>query len=250
MNMQPQTQKTGSRVQRVRHELKRRDLQVVRVENVTPNFRSVTFAGESLGDFRSDSFDDHVKLFLQSADGEQVMRDYTPRRYDAAARELTIEFSLHGDGFAAQWAAHAQPGQHATIGGPRGSFIVPTDFDWHLLIGDETALPAITRRLEELPSGTLAMALIQVDDAADRRVFKSQSTFNVTWASGADELLAAVRELRLPSGDGYAWCAAEASVAANVRRILVEEKGHDRHAIRAASYWKRGASAHHENLDD
>ena len=63
-------------------------------------------------------------------------------------------------------------------------------------------------------------------------------------------LIAAVRALPLPVGDGYAWCAGEAGATAALRRILVEEKGHDRHAIRAAAYWKQGAVAHHENLED
>src|SRR6266568_4230449 len=101
---------TARRVQRVRHELKRRDLEVTRVD---------------------------------AGSGAPVMRDYTPRRFDAVQRELDIEFALHGDGPAATWAAQAAPGQRVMIGGPRGSFIVPTDFDWHLLIGDETALPAV-----------------------------------------------------------------------------------------------------------
>ena len=145
-----------SRVQRVRHELKRRDLQVVRVETLSPHFRSITFGGEALADFISASFDDHVKFMLDSDGAEPVRRDYSPRRYDATAGELTIEFALHGEGRTAAWAAQAAPGQRATIGGPRGSFIIPTDYAWHLLVGDETALPAIHRRLEELPTGTRA----------------------------------------------------------------------------------------------
>jgi len=157
-----------NRVQRVRHELHRRDLQVVRVEPVGPGFRRITFAGESLAGFVSASFDDHVKLFLDPADGtEPVRRDYTPRRFEAAAGELSIEFALHGDGPAANWAAQATPGQRATIGGPRGSFIIPTDFDWHLLVGDETALPAIARRLEELPAGTQVFVVLHVENPAD-----------------------------------------------------------------------------------
>ena len=63
------------------------------------------------------------------------------------------------------------------------------------------------------------------------------------------ELLAAVRALALPEGDGYAWCAGEASCMAALRRELVDVKGHPREAIRAAAYWKRGAIGHHENLE-
>jgi len=238
------------RVQRVRHEVKRRELQVVRVATVSPNCRSVTFAGAGMADFVSASFDDHVKLMLDSGSAEPVWRDYTPRHHDRGAGELTIEFALHGDGPAALWAAQATPGQRATIGGPRGSFVIPLDYDWHLLVGDESALPAIARRLEELPAGTSTIVILQVHDAADRRTLRSAAKLSVQWVADADELLAAVRALALPPGEGYAWCAGEAVTAAALRRLLVDEKGHDRQAIRAAAYWKRGASAHHENLED
>ena len=142
-----------------------------------------------------------------------------------------------------------QPGQSATIAGPRGSFIIPLDYDWHLLVGDETALPAIARRLEELPAGARAIVLGQVGDARDRRAFETVANVSLQWLAGADELIDAVRALALPPGEGYAWCAGEAGVMATLRRILVDEKGHDRHAIRAAAYWKQGAVAHHENLE-
>jgi NADPH-dependent ferric siderophore reductase len=239
-----------SRVQRVRQEPKRRAAEVVRVQALGAHFRSVTFTGEALADFDSPSFDDHVKFILPGADGAPLMRDYTPRSFDLAARELTIEFALHGDGPAAGWAAQAAVGQRVTIAGPRGSFIIPVDYDWHLLVGDETALPAIARRLEELPAGARVTVLAHVADEADRRSFASAADVTLQWSSTPAGLIDSVRQLALPPGEGYAWCAAEAGVAAAVRRELVEEKGHDRHAIRAAAYWKQGAAAHHENLPD
>jgi len=178
-----------------------------------------------------------------------VMRDYTPRLYNAAARELTIEFALHGDGPAADWASQAAPGDRATIGGPRGSFIIPTDYAWHLLVGDDSALPAIARRLEELPATTQAIVVLQLGDSADRRDLSSAASLDVHWLAPADDLPAAVRSIGLPRGEGYAWCAGEAAAMAALRRVLVDDLGHDRHAVRAAAYWKRGAVAHHENLD-
>lgn len=238
------------RVQRVRHEIKRRELEVVRVESISPHFRSVTLRGEALAGFVSASFDDHLKLILGGAAGEPVMRDYTPRRYDPVANELTLEFAQHGDGPAARWAAQVQPGQRATVAGPRGSFIIPLDYDWHLFVGDETAMPAIARRLEELPAGTPAIVILQVPDAADRRRFETAAALQLHWVAQPAELLAAVRALALPAGEGYAWCAGEATAMAALRQLLVDEKGHSRHAIRAAAYWKQGAVAHHENLED
>ena len=238
-----------TRVQRVRHETRRRELEVARVEALSPAFRSITFTGEALSDFISASFDDHVKFMLDAGGENAVARDYTPRRFDPAARELTLEFALHGDGPAAEWAAQAQAGQRVTIGGPRGSFIIPIDYDWHLLVGDDTALPAITRRLEELPVGAQAIVVVQLDDAADRRSFQSAAAVQLQWLGKGESLVDAVRALQLPAGEGYAWCAGEAGEMAALRRVLVEEKGHGRHAIRAAAYWKRGAIAHHENLE-
>jgi NADPH-dependent ferric siderophore reductase len=237
------------RVQRVRHEIKRRDVEVARIETLGAHFRRVTFAGEALADFISPSFDDHVKFILEGEGVEPIMRDYTPCRYDNAARELTIEFALHGDGPVAGWAAKAQPGQRVTVAGPRGSFIVPSDYQWHLLVGDETALPAIARRLEELPAAARAIVILKAEDRADRRTLASAAGIDVRWVSRDDELIEAVRALELPTGEGYAWCAGEAATMAALRHILVDEKGHDRHAIRAAAYWKRGAVAHHENLE-
>lgn len=240
-------------MQRVRHELKRRAVEVARVEAVTPHCVGVTFTGEDLADFVSASFDDHVKFILgvvgDPAAPPPVMRDYTPRHFDAAARELTIEFALHGDGPVAAWAAQAQPGQRVTIGGPRGSFIIPVDCAWHLFVGDETALPAIARRLEELPAGARVQVVAHVADVADRRCFASAADVVVTWVECPGQLLAAIRALALPAGEGYAWCAGEAGAMAAIRRVLVDEKGHDRDAIRAAAYWKLGATAHHENLE-
>jgi NADPH-dependent ferric siderophore reductase len=242
---------SARRVERVRHELKRRDVQVARVEQLSPHFRRITFTGDALRDFTSLSFDDHVKLFFAPADdgAEPARRDYTPRSYDNAAAELQIEFALHGAGAASDWAAQAAPGQTLTVAGPKGSLIIPVDYDWHLLVGDETALPAVARRLEQLPPGARAIVMLQVADLADRRELRSRADVRVTWVGDDAELLAAVRALDLPAGEGYAWCAGEAAAMAALRRVLVEDKGHPRDAIRAAAYWKRGATAHHENLE-
>jgi NADPH-dependent ferric siderophore reductase len=238
-----------SRVQRVRHELKRRALTVLRVGQPSPRVRSVTFGGNDLMDFVSLSFDDHLKLFLPADDGAApVARDYTPRHFDPVARELTLEFALHGDGPAAAWAAQARPGESVHMGGPRGSFIIPTDLDWHVLVGDHSALPAIARRLEELPAGAAVIAVLQVPHPADRRALTTAAALQLHWVSDAAGCLATVRGLNLPAGEGFAWCAGEASSMAALRQVLVHEKGLDRHAMRVAAYWKQGAVAHHETL--
>ena len=238
------------RVERVRHEIKRRELRVARVEQLSPHVRRITLRGEALADFVSASFDDHVKLFFDAPAGtEPARRDYTPRSFDNAARELVLEFALHGAGPAAEWAQAAVVGSALTVAGPKGSLIIPLDYDWHLFAADETGLPAIARRLEELPAGARAIVVLNVPDAADRRALASKAAVDLRWVASDDELLATVRALALPAGEGYAWCAGEARAMAALRAILVQEKGHPAAAIRAAAYWKRGAIAHHENLE-
>lgn len=265
--------------ERVRHDTKARLLQVVRVRTLTPTLRRVTLSGEELQGFVSAAHDDHVKLFfplpgaerpvlpvpggprgLRLPDGvpRQPARDYTPRRYDAVRNELDIDFALHGEGPAANWAARAQPGQWLGLAGPRGSLVLRGDFDWYLLAGDDTALPAIARRLEELPAGQRALVVAEVGGPADELRFDTQADVEVRWVHrGAGEpgrpelLLDAVAALELPAGTGYAWVAAESSVARAVRRHLLEQRGIERQWVKAAGYWRRGeAGAHETHIDE
>lgn len=234
-------------IERVRHDLKLRDVEVVRVERMSPGFAAVTFKGEALADFISLSFDDHVKFMFDGADGQQVRRDYTPRRFDPQARELTLEFALHGHGGAAEWARQAAVGQRAIIGGPRGSMILPLEMDWHLLIGDDSALPAITRRLEELPQGARAQVVILAAEA-DRRGFFTNANADIHWVASGEQLLEVLQGLPLQPGAGLAWGGGEAALMVRVRQLLLD-KGLPRQAARVSAYWKQGVPDHHEHLE-
>lgn len=262
--------------QKVRHPLKARLLRVLRVERITPYLLRVTLTGDDLAGFVSASFEDHIKIYLPSAPGEKpvmpqigpqgsvfpqgqakpVMRDYTPRRYDPLTRELDIDFVLHGGGVAAAWADQAKPGSYLGIGGPRGSFVIPQEYDWHLLIGDETAIPAIGRRLAELPKGKRVLAVIETNLPGAQLEFETLADLDIQWvrcsvdqADGSSALERVVGRLQLPDGDGFIWAAGEYSSIQSIRRYLVAERGVDKSRIRAASYWRRGAPASHEVFD-
>lgn len=261
--------------QRVRHTLRFRRLRVAHARRVTPHLIRITLEGEDLAGFTSPGFDDHVKLFFPDpATGElrlptagpdgpvwpeghkPTMRDYTPRRYDAQAGTLEIDFALHEAGPATRWAEQARPGDVVGVGGPRGSFIVPTNFDWHLLIGDDTALPAITRRLAELPAGTRAVVLVEVDTAADRLPLDSAAELTTVWVHRAEHqgpeapLLSALRQVHLPTGHFHAWVACESSAAKAIRAHLVSDCLANPKWIRASGYWRRGDAGAHDSLDD
>ncbi len=236
-----------SRVQRVRHELRRRTLRVIRRETPSPGFVCLTFADASLHDFRSDGFDDHVKLLLPQPDGSLVKRDYTPRAFDTVAGTLTIEFALHAHGPASDWARQADVGTVAEIGGPRGSMLIPAADDWQLLIGDASALPAILRRLEELPAGRRVQAFVRLDDAADARAVSSPADARVHWLHDDAALLAALRAHGKPAGSHFVWAAGEHRLMAQVRELLAGELGIDSADLKVSSYWKRGVSDFNEH---
>jgi len=243
-------------IHRVSHEIKRRKLEVLRVTDVTPKMRRVTLHGPDLAGFISLGTDDHVKLIFATTPEEQaalenftpgspndgpkpVMRDYTPRRYDPASGELDIDFVLHGEGPAASWAEQVEPGQFLHIAGPRGSMIVPDIFDSYLLIGDETALPAIARRLEGLAAHRSALVVVEVADQGEQQVFNSQAQVDVIWiVRGEQNLLDVTRRLEMPEGKLYAWVATESGLSRKLRRVLLDEFGLEEEFVKAAGYWR------------
>ena len=124
-----------------------------------------------------------------------------------------------------------------------------------LLVGDETALPAIGRRIEELDADARVTSIMAVASPAEEQVFETAADLTALWAhrelrlaSDPTALLDALRAIDLP-GDGFVWVAAEASVARSIRSYLVEERGHPSEWIKAAGYWMEGkVDAHEKDL--
>ena len=235
---------------RIRHEAaRRRTLKVKNKRLLAPNYLAIVFHCDDFGDFASLSPDDHIKLFLAGAPDERgrpPMRDYTPRAFNPDAGEFTIEFALHEDpGPATAWAIAAEVGDTIEIGGPRGSVVIPGSYDWYWLIGDETAIPAIARRLSECPDSTVEV-LIAVAGPEEQIDLPSSSSHKIQWlhrppkaADKPDAFLEGIEKMSLPEGDGFVWIAAEASVAKTLREALIN-KGHPMKQMKAAGYWTMG----------
>jgi NADPH-dependent ferric siderophore reductase len=225
-------------------------------EFVTPQMLRLTLAGDALDGFVSAAPDDHIKVIVPGATGEPVRRDYTPRRFDAATNELIVDFALHDAGPVTQWARNAKPGDPAEIGGPRGSAVVPDDFDWWLLIGDETALPAIGRRIEELSARTPVTSVVAVTSHAEEQAFATPADHHATWvhrpAEGAVDaapLVAALKTFIAPPGEGFVWIAAEGGVARALRKHVLEDMRHRPEWMKASGYWVRGKADTTEKFD-
>jgi NADPH-dependent ferric siderophore reductase len=168
-----------------------------------------------------------------------TVRNYTVRYADRARRRLDIDFVLHGDsGPASAWAGRARPGDRIGVLSD-GCRYRPGDADWQLLIGDETALPAIASIHEGLR--TPALTFLEVGDAQDEVELVGEVTWLHRSGPRGARVLAALRALDFPGGVPYVWVAGESGLATSVRRHLVNERGIDKERIYFCGYWRADA---------
>lgn len=233
---------------------------IVRSANrVTPNMVRLVLGGSDLDEFVNLPWADHyVKVALpESGDLPAVTRSYTIRAWDPEAREVVIDVVVHGSaGRVGPWAAQAQPGDTLVLRGQGGDYSPGAEFDWHLLIGDESALPAICVALEQLAPGSRALAFIEVADAAEEQHVASAGDVDLTWIhrgeasehddeSSADgvhgaDLVAAVRSLKFPPGRVQVFLHGEAGMVRELRRHLRGERGIDAADMSVSGYWRLG----------
>jgi NADPH-dependent ferric siderophore reductase len=238
--------------------------QVVRTERLTPHMQRVILGGEGLADFAADTCTDHYVKLLFGPEGVTypepfdlervraefprdqwpVTRTYTVRHWDAEHRELTLDFVLHGDeGLAGPWAARVQPGETVRFMGPGGAYAPDPGADWHLLAGDESALPAIAAALESLPAGAVAHAFIEVAGPEEEQ--KIDSDVEVVWLHRGDRpvgemLVEAVRALEFSEGRLHAFVHGEAAAVKELRALLRVEHRIPREDLSISGYWRLG----------
>lgn len=237
-------------------------LQVRRSERITPRMVRITLTGEDLAGFPGDGPDRRIKMFFPAPGQERpalprstsggpiwptgqprpTIRTYTVRRFDPQAKELDVDFVLHdGHGPAAAWARDAQPGAWVGVSEPGGRYEPDPDADYHLIIGDESALPAVATVLEALPPDTLTLVFLEVADEAEEQPLPG--TAKVQWIHRGDHrpgvpLAAAVRAAVLPSGRGQVWLSGESGCVRDLRKHLLDERGFDRRSVYATGYWR------------
>ncbi|GAB2518384.1 siderophore-interacting protein [Nocardiopsis aegyptia] len=245
---------------------------VVRTERVSKHFVSVVLGGEELSGFEFLGQDQFVRLFLPRQGQEQLhmptaadrrwveqmyamsddvrphVRNYSVRSFDADARELELEFVDHGDGGpASAWAASASPGDEAGILA-EGVYYQPTDdTDWQLLVGDESAVPALVSILEQAPDDLRAQVFLEVPSSDDVRPLPSRPGVDVHWLPRTDPhavpgrlALDTVCATALPKGRPYCFVAGENALPTSLRRTLVREHGVPKPDITFVGYWRHG----------
>jgi NADPH-dependent ferric siderophore reductase len=237
--------------------------QVRRVERITPHMIRVTIGGEELADFGAGAYTDHyVKIqfpvpgvvYPEPYDMEVIRRDlpreqwprtrtYTVRSWDPESLELAIDFVHHGDkGLAGPWAARVEPGEEVLFSGPGGAYAPSEDADWHLLAGDESALPAISAALERLPVGAPAKVFVEVAGPDEEQDLTAQDA-EIVWVHRnggqiGDALVEAVCELEFPPGAVHAFVHGEANFVKRLRRYLRVDQQVPLEQLSISGYWR------------
>lgn len=238
-------------------------LHVLRTERLTPHMVRVVVGGDGMADFRPNDFTDAYVKLVFGVDGVDYagaltlpeiratypreqwprVRSYTVRDHDPAAGELTLDFVVHGDeGLAGPWAAAARPGDPVLLVGPGGGYAPSEKAGWHLLVGDESALPAIAASLEAMPAGTTAWVFLEVADDAEHQALPSKAHVHLRWLHRADgdDLVDAVRAMEFPEGTAQAFVHGEAGFVRALRRHLLHDRGVAPELLSISGYWRRG----------
>ncbi|MGZ3410097.1 MAG: siderophore-interacting protein [Xanthobacteraceae bacterium] len=223
--------------------------------DVAPHMRRVRL---SSGDLTGFSFKpgQEIILRLPQPNGETARRHYTIRKFDAANNVVDIDFVMHGDSPATKWARGVKPGDMLEFTGPRGRGVLDTEAGWHLLVGDETCIPAIFAICEALPKTARAFAFIEVGNEGDKQQLKSGADVSVEWLfrsgahPGPSRILAdRLDKFVLPTGRGRAYIIGETSNARTMRHALIA-RGFPRDQISAEGYWRPGRVGGHDHVDD
>jgi NADPH-dependent ferric siderophore reductase len=196
-------------------------------------------------------FDPQAVRDSHPADEQPARRRYTVRAWDPEHARLTVDFVVHGDsGVAGPWAVGARPGDVLVFTGPSGGYRPDPTADWHLMVGDESALPAIAASLEVLPAGARAVVRL-VCDGPDHEVdLPSDADIDLVWlhrrGDGRDAslLVAAVEALDFAAvdpggGTPFGFVHGEADEIRGVRRHLLQERGLTRQDLSCSPYWRR-----------
>lgn len=226
-------------------------LEVAASRLLTPHMQRLQLTGAELAGFRYAPGQD--VMLLVAIDGNRpIRRRYTIRSLDRAKRQLTLDVVLHGAGPGERWVRSARPGDRIEGIGPRGKITPSPSADWHLFIGDESALPAIFAMTESLPGDAFAMLLLEVPDPDDEQELSAPARTRVSWLHRLDRpagdpaaLAAEAAEVELPPGNGHAYLLGEARVVSLLRDVL-GNRGLTPEQISPKAYWGRGrANAGH-----
>lgn len=251
-------------------------LTVSRNTQLSPSFRRITLTGPGLTDLQYLGFDQMVRFFFTREDQTELclptlsndawiaqtllqprsrrpwVRNYTIRHFRPDDLELDIDFVRHEDaGPASSWAERAKAGDPAGILDEGIAYLPQRTTKWHLLVGEESAVPAILAILESSPPQLRAEVFLEVPTASDiLEDFNTHEGIRLHWIPRSNHdmrpgarVLEEVKNASLPDGESYTWVAGEQQLPTGLRRYLVNDRKIPKSHITFSGYWRQGKNA-------
>ena len=245
-----------------------RVLTVINSTQLTENMQRITFKAEDLSNFDMETEGGYIKLLFNENGGTDLsgitegsrpmMRTYTVRHLRQDQNELDVDFVRHHHantvmtaetgGFASAWAQNAMIGDTISIAGPGSIKGLTHSADWFFLVADMTALPALSAKLEVLPSSATGYAVIEINHQSDKQTLVKPQGITVIWVIQTEakleesSLVQRVRDQEWKSGQPAIWSACEFNQMRALRTYFRNEKEVDKDDIYISSYWKAGCT--------
>lgn len=250
-----------------------RRVEVVKVEQLSPRMKRVTFGGADLATFAWSGPAAHLKIiFPEPGSGVDVVpipdpegprpkttRTYTPRRWDAEKQQLEVDFAIHGEGPASEWAKQARVGQQLVMMGPARGYEADTQAPWYVIMADDSALPAAESIIEALPASTKVTVFAEVAAPDEERPLAGNGNVDVRWITRGDDatkagtaLERAIADFRWPEGPGRVYIGCESGAMRRLRGVVLDATGIDKARIVARGYWRISEVNHtdHDYAED
>lgn len=236
------------------------ELTVTNKKLITPHMLRMTLGGENIKNIPEDQESGYVKLVIPTDDiqapenNKSLMRTYTIRHQRSDS--IDVDFMLHGDsGLASNWAKHAKVDDTITIAGVGSKRMIRMPSDWYLVVGDMTALPAISVNLAELPSDAKGYAVIEVISEEDIQTIEHPIGVTLKWiinptpGKNPNTLLETIQSLNWLNGNVSVWAACEFNSMRALRPFLKVEKEVSKEALYLSSYWKLGINEDQHKIE-
>ncbi|QHQ35141.1 siderophore-interacting protein [Algicella marina] len=163
---------------------------------------------------------------------------YTFVSLDAASNCFTFDVFVHEGGRTTTWARSATCGETVGIMGPGGGDFPPGDT--LIMAGDETALPAIRRILENSDASRRGTVYIEIGNPCDACPLKAPAGIDIHWCiRGEDSLQERLfsHPVSTSSEGVFVWVAAEQSLIREAKAHFRDKLKLDRAQCYLASYW-------------
>ncbi len=220
-------------------------------KQLTPRARRITFTGMTVVESVKPA--SYLSLYFDEPRSDRppspgiprrAERSYTPRYLDPGCNSMTVDFVLHGSGRAAEWACTAKAGDTIWASPTTGGYDIPDDVHHLVLAGDDTAIPAIGTIVEAIPDQTRTTIILEVVDEDDERELSDEVRTDPIWLHrGTDvetagfQTLNLVKSIAVPP-DAHWWVAGEREAIANVRDVLIIDRGIAKDRISLNAYWR------------